>query len=54
MRAHLLYLLLDGFDPDTDLIRNSYGMLEFAGNKPALEQDWDRYLAARAEDDNCT
>ena len=43
-----------GFDPDTDLIRNSYGMLEFAGNKPALEQDWDRYLAARAEDDNCT
>ena len=41
-----------GFDPDTDLVRNSYGVLEWAGNKPELERAWDQYLRARREDDN--
>ena len=43
-----------GFDPDTDLKRNSHGVLEFAGNKPELEREWDAYLRRRREDDNCT
>jgi hypothetical protein len=42
-----------GFDPDTDLKRNSFGVLEWAGNKPELEREWDLYLRARREDDNC-
>lgn len=41
-----------GFDPSTDLKRNSYGVIEFAGNKPALERDFDRYLRSREEDGN--
>jgi hypothetical protein len=41
-----------GFDPDTDLKRNSWGMLEWAGNKPELEREWDLYLRSRCEDDN--
>jgi hypothetical protein len=43
-----------GFDPHTDLKRNSYGVIEFAGNKPELERDWDRYLLARDEDSNAS
>jgi len=42
-----------GFDPDTDLKRNSFGVLEWAGNKPELEREWDQYLRSRREDDNC-
>lgn len=41
-----------GFDPLTDLKRNSYGVLEFAGNKPDLERDFDNYLRSREEDAN--
>lgn len=41
-----------GFDPDTDLKRNSWGVLEWAGNKPELEREWDLYLRSRREDDN--
>ena len=41
-----------GFDPATDLKRNTAGVLEFAGNKPALERAFDRYLRAREEDVN--
>jgi len=41
-----------GFDPDTDLIRNSHGVIEWAGNKPAMELAWDQYLRSRREDDN--
>ena len=40
------------FDPHTDLKKNSYGVLEFAGNKPDLERDFDRYLRERDEDSN--
>lgn len=42
------------FDPDTDLKRNTFGVVEFAGNKPELEREWDLYLRSRREDDNCT
>ena len=41
-----------GFDPDIDLRRNSYGVLEWSGNKPELEREWDLYLRSRREDDN--
>jgi hypothetical protein len=41
-----------GFDPDTDLKRNSNGVLEFSGNKPEMEREWDLYLRHRAEDVN--
>ncbi len=40
------------FDPSTDLKRNSFGVLEFTGNKPRLEQAFDRYLRERNEDVN--
>jgi hypothetical protein len=43
-----------GFDPDTDVKRNSWGILEWAGNKPEMEREWDLYLRSRREDDNCT
>jgi len=41
-----------GFDPDTDLKRNTFGILEWAGNKPELEREWDLYLRSRNEDIN--
>jgi len=40
------------FDPSADLKRNTYGVLEFAGNKPALERAFDRYMREREEDVN--
>ncbi len=40
------------FNPNTDLKRNSYGVLEFAGNKPDLEREFDRYMRSRNEDIN--
>lgn len=40
------------FDPDTDLKRNTTGVLELAGNKPALGRDIYRYMAGRDEDSN--
>jgi len=40
------------FDPDTDLKRNSYGVIELAGNKPQLKQDLDAYFRQRNEDGN--
>jgi hypothetical protein len=41
-----------GFDPSTDLKRNTDGVIEFAGNKPDLERAFDRYLRSREEDVN--
>jgi hypothetical protein len=41
-----------GFNPHTDLKRNSHGVLEWAGNKPELKRDFDRYLQSRNEDIN--
>lgn len=40
------------FNPHTDLKKNTYGVIEFAGNKPELEQAFDRYLRSRNEDVN--
>ena len=40
------------FCPVADLKKNSYGVIEFAGNKPNLERAFDRYLRAREEDVN--
>lgn len=45
-------LIRNGFDPDTDLVRNTWGVFELAGNKPGLRQDIDRYFRARDEDSN--
>lgn len=41
-----------GFDPTRDLKTNTYGVIEFAGNKPDLERDFDNYLRSREEDVN--
>lgn len=41
-----------GFNPDVDLKRNSFGIIEFAGNKPELERAFDHYLRGREEDAN--
>jgi hypothetical protein len=41
-----------GFDPATDLKRNTYGVLEFSGAQPNLERAFDRYLRSREEDVN--
>lgn len=40
------------FDPATDLIRNTWGVLELAGNKPQLQRDIDSYFRQRDEDSN--
>ena len=40
------------FNPLEDLRRNSFGVLEFDGNKPELEREFDRYLRSRQEDAN--
>ena len=38
------------FDPWTDLKRNTFGVLEFSGNKPDLEREFANYLRSREED----
>jgi hypothetical protein len=45
-------LVRNAFDPAADLKRNTWGVLELAGNKPELRQDIDRYFRARDEDSN--
>ncbi len=40
------------FDPDLDIKRNSWGVLELAGNKPGLQHDLDLYFRQRNEDIN--
>ena len=45
-------LLRHGFDPDEDLKRNTSGVFELSGNKPALAHDIDGYMRARNEDAN--
>ncbi len=40
------------FNPDADLKRNSYGVLEWSCNKPELEREWMLYLRSRQEDGN--
>jgi len=38
------------FDPATDLKKNTYGVVEFSGNKPDLIRSWDNYMRERRED----
>lgn len=40
------------FDPITDLKKNSFGVIELAGNKPKLKLDIDKYMRSRLEDSN--
>ena len=45
-------LVNNGFNPETDLKRNTYGLVELAGNKPKLRHDIDAYFRLRREDSN--
>lgn len=47
-------LVRHAFDPTIDLKRNTFGLIELAGNKPALRHDIDRYFRRRMEDANTT
>jgi hypothetical protein len=38
------------FDPATDIQYNTDGVIEWAGNKPQLEEDWREHMQARDED----
>jgi hypothetical protein len=40
------------FNPYVDLKKNTFGVIEFAGNKPDLEREFDNYLRSRMEDSN--
>ncbi len=40
------------FDPETDLKKNVWGVMELAGNKPELRRDIDAYFRQRDEDSN--
>lgn len=40
------------FDPSSDLKRNTFGVIELAGNKPGLRRDMDWYFRSRNEDAN--
>jgi hypothetical protein len=40
------------FNPKKDLIKNSYGVFEFVGNKPKLENEISEYFSSREEDEN--
>lgn len=39
-------------NPLVDVKKNSYGVIEFSGNKPALERAFANYLTSRSEDSN--
>ena len=39
-------------NPFVDVKKNTYGVLEFSGNKPALEREFANYLTSRDEDSN--
>jgi hypothetical protein len=45
-------LARNAFDPATDIKRNTFGVLELAGNKPQLRRDIDNYFRSRDEDSN--
>ncbi len=45
-------LVAHDFDPVADLKRNTSGVLELAGNKPAFQRDIDHYMRQRNEDSN--
>ena len=45
-------LIRNHFDPVEDLKRNTSGVVELAGNKPAFAREIDRYFRSRNEDAN--
>lgn len=45
-------LARNDFNPETDLMRNTWGVYELAGNKPGLRRDLDLYFRSRDEDSN--
>jgi len=45
-------LAKNNFDPEVDLKRNTYGVLELDGGKPELRRDIDGYFRSRDEDSN--
>ncbi len=45
-------LVRHDFDPDEDLKRNTFGILELTGNKPGFARDIDAYMRSRNEDAN--
>jgi hypothetical protein len=45
-------LIKNKFDPATDLKKNTWGVLELAGNKPQLSHDIDAYFRSGDEDSN--
>jgi hypothetical protein len=45
-------LVRHGFDPVEDIKRNTFGLIELAGNKPRMEHDIYKYFASRNEDSN--
>lgn len=47
--SRLDLLVRHRFDPDTDIKCNSSGIVEWAGNKPELERDWNNQIRARSE-----
>jgi hypothetical protein len=46
----LKILIHHQFDPDYDLLKDSRGVIQLAGNKPGLRDDIRRYLRSRHED----
>ncbi|MDE1905104.1 MAG: hypothetical protein KGH75_01455 [Rhodospirillales bacterium] len=47
------FILKDhAFNPETDIFKNSYGVYEFAGNKPGMEKDISDYFESRQEDED--
>lgn len=45
-------LIKHGFNPYTDLKRNTFGLMELANNKPEMRHDIDMYFRSRDEDVN--
>jgi hypothetical protein len=45
-------LVKNKYDPEADIKRNTYGVIELAGTKPMLRADIDRYHRQRNEDSN--
>ena len=42
-----------GFDPNTDLHMNRYGIIEVSPNKPEMRRAFEAYFKQRDEDANC-
>lgn len=43
-------LIKNNYEPDTDIKRNTFGVIELSGSKPQLTHDLDHYFRGRMED----